>query len=93
MPPRSCAEGILQPRPVQATGPTNYLDLDTRGLILKNLDRFEEGLEAFARARQLAEDLVREFPAVPDGGTTAINYPFTLVPSVVPAETEAEELP
>jgi len=34
-----------------------------------------------------------EFPAVPDGGTTAINYPFTLVPSVVPAETEAEELP
>jgi tetratricopeptide (TPR) repeat protein len=37
--------------------------LDTRGLILKNLDRFDEALESFAKARQLAEDLVREFPA------------------------------
>jgi serine/threonine-protein kinase len=37
--------------------------LDTRGLILKNLDRFEESLAAFAKARQLAEELVREFPA------------------------------
>jgi tetratricopeptide (TPR) repeat protein len=36
--------------------------LDTRGLILKNLDRFDEALEAFATARRLAGDLVREFP-------------------------------
>jgi tetratricopeptide (TPR) repeat protein len=37
--------------------------LDTRGLILKNLDRFDEALDAFAKARRLAEALVRDFPA------------------------------
>ena len=37
--------------------------LDTRGLILKNLDRFDEAIEVFAEARRLTEELVRGFPA------------------------------
>ena len=37
--------------------------LDTRGLILKNLDRFPESIEAYAKARGLAESLFREHPA------------------------------
>jgi serine/threonine-protein kinase len=37
--------------------------LDTRGLILKNLERFDEALESFAKARRLSEELVRDFPA------------------------------
>jgi eukaryotic-like serine/threonine-protein kinase len=36
--------------------------LDTRGLILKNLDRFDEAIGVFAEARRLSEELVREFP-------------------------------
>jgi serine/threonine-protein kinase len=47
--------------------------LDTRGLILKNLDRFDEALEAFAKARQLAEGLVREFPRDPRYGNELIR--------------------
>ena len=37
--------------------------LDTRGMILKNLDRYDEALEVFAKARRIGEDLVREFPS------------------------------
>src|SRR5262249_8720984 len=37
--------------------------LDTRGLILKSLDRFADALKAYAKARQLAEALVRDYPA------------------------------
>jgi serine/threonine-protein kinase len=36
--------------------------LDTRGLILKNLERFGEAIDVFAQARAISEELVREFP-------------------------------
>jgi serine/threonine-protein kinase len=47
--------------------------LDTRGLILKNLDRFNESLEVFAQSRQLNEELAREFPANPRYGNELIR--------------------
>jgi eukaryotic-like serine/threonine-protein kinase len=42
--------------------------LDTRGLILKNLDRFDDAMDAFVKARQIGEELVRENPADPRFG-------------------------
>ena len=47
--------------------------LDTRGLILKNLDRFDDAIDAFAKARQLGEELVRENPAEPRYGNELIR--------------------
>ena len=47
--------------------------LDTRGLILKNLDRFDDAIDAFAKARSLGEELVRENPADPRFGHELIR--------------------
>jgi Ca-activated chloride channel family protein len=88
---RYCYEKALLARPGLAGTVTAHFTVNATGHVLQCTadglgDREVEG----CIVRVIASI---EFPAVPDGTATTVNYPFTLVPSVVPTETAPEDSP
>jgi Ca-activated chloride channel homolog len=79
---RYCYEKALVARPALHGTVTAHFTVNASGRVLGASATGLGDREVEACIVKVIESI--EFPAVPDGAPTAVNYPFTLVPSVTP---------